>query len=79
MYYDAKLDCWIFVAETDGILPNSVNGLVTVDADGTNIMLINNKLSIKAKEDTFLHEKKHIEQNDLWSEKSATEIERDMS
>lgn len=32
MYYDARLDCWVFV-ETDGILPNSVNGLVTVLAD----------------------------------------------
>lgn len=76
MYYDEKLDCWIFVAETDGILPGSINGLVTVDADGTHIMLINNALSVKAKEDTYLHEKKHIERNDLHSNLSATEIER---
>ena len=78
MYYDAKLDCWIFVAETDGILPDSVNGLLTVDADGTNIMLINNHLSVKAKEDTFLHERKHILRNDLFSPLTATELERDM-
>lgn len=78
MYYDAKLDCWIFVAETDGILPDSVNGLVTVDSDGTNIMLINNHLSVQAKEDTFLHERKHILRNDLFSPLTATEIERDM-
>ena len=78
MYYDAKLDCWIFVAETDGILPDSVNGLVTVDSDGTNIMLINNHLSIQAKEDTFLHERKHILRNDLFSPLTATELERDM-
>ena len=78
MYYDAKLDCWIFVAETDGILPDSVNGLITVDADGTNIMLINNHLSIQAKEDTFLHEWKHILRNDLFSPWTATELERDM-
>ena len=78
MYYDAKLDCWIFVAETDGILPDSVNGLITVDVDGTNIMLINNHLSIQAKEDTFLHERKHILRNDLFSPLTATELERDM-
>ena len=78
MYYDAKLDCWIFVAETDGILPDSVNGLVTVDSDGTNIMLINNHLSVQAKEDTFLHERKHILRNDLFSPLTATEIERNM-
>lgn len=78
MYYDAKLDCWIFVAETDGVLPDSVNGLVTVDADGTNIMLINNNLSLKAKEHTFLHERKHILKNHLHSPKTATEIEKEM-
>ena len=78
MYYDPKLDCWIFVAETDGILPDAVNGLVTVDKDGTHIMLVNNKLSPKAKEDTFLHERKHILNNDLFSPLPATEIERNL-
>lgn len=78
MYYDAELDCWIFVAETDGVLPDSVNGLLTVDADGTNIMLINNHLSLKAKEDAFLHERKHILKNDLFSPLPAVEIERNM-
>ena len=76
MYYDARLDCWVFV-EMDGILPDSVNGLVTVDVDGTYIMLINNNLSVKAKEDTFLHESKHIKRNDLYNPLlTATEIER---
>lgn len=78
MYYDEKLDCWIWVAETDGILPNRVNGLVTVDADGTYIMLINNKLSYTAKLDAFEHEKKHIEQGHLHSYMTASEIERGM-
>lgn len=78
MYYDAELDCWIFVAETDGILPDHVDGLLTVDKDGTNIMLINNHLSPKAKEDTYLHERKHILRNDLFSPLPAVEIERNM-
>lgn len=78
MYYDSELDCWIWVAETDGVLPDHVNGLLTVDADGTYIMLVNNHLSVKAKEDTFLHERKHILENHLFSPLPATEIERNL-
>jgi hypothetical protein len=75
MEYDAKNDCWVAVTDR---LPGAVKGAVCEDADGTIIMLINEKLSDNAKLQAYEHESEHIERSDLHSDKPAHQIEAEM-
>lgn len=74
MEYDSSLDCWIVSVGSD-IIGWHTKGLVLKNPDGTVVMLINDRLSPSARKETYEHERAHILNGDLWSEKPAHEIE----
>lgn len=76
MEYDAKNDCWVTVTP---VLPGSVKGATGEESDGTSIVLINECLSDEAKKATYDHECEHIRNGDIRSERTAHEIEAEMS
>ena len=56
-------------------LPGRVKGLIKAVPDGE-LILINEYLSEKAKQEALAHELAHLVQSDLWSEKPVEEIEK---
>ena len=46
-------------------LPTSVRGFVFHGEDGEPVIVVNSRLTREANQRTFLHEKKHIERNEL--------------
>lgn len=74
MYY-AKLDCFVFTAA----LPSTIKGLITENADGQSIIIINCLLSKAAQIKAFRHELKHLKRCDLHSSNRATQIETEVS
>lgn len=56
-------------------LPGRVKGLIKAVPDGE-LILINEYLSEKAKQEALAHELAHLLRDDLFSEKSIQEIEK---
>ena len=56
-------------------LPGRVKGLIKAVPDGE-LILINEYLSEKAKQEALVHELAHLLRDDLFSEKSIQEIEK---
>lgn len=56
-------------------LPGSIGGAVRLSDDGFANIYINDKLSPEAKRRVFDHERKHIEENDFYNDKSIEDIE----
>lgn len=75
MVYDAKNDVFVSVCEE---LPNRVKGLITVDRNGNQFILINSNLSDEMKAETLKHEMLHLVRDDLYSDKSAEDIESEV-
>lgn len=75
MEYDAKHDVFVSVCNE---LPNRVKGLITVDRDGNHFILINSRLSDEQKSETLRHEMLHLVRNDLFSDRPANEIEKEV-
>lgn len=46
-------------------LPTSVRGFVFLGDDGEPVIVVNSRLTLEANRRTFLHEKKHIDRNEL--------------
>ena len=46
-------------------LPTSVRGFVFLGDDGEPVIVVNSRLTREANRRTYLHEKKHIERNEL--------------
>lgn len=72
MTYDAKHDVFVSVCSD---LPPRVKGLITVDRDGNNIILINEYLSDDAASEALEHEYQHLSRNDLYSDEPAHILE----
>lgn len=56
-------------------LPPTIHGAVRVDKDGFASIYINDLLSPDAKKAAFLHEMRHLENDDLYNDSPITEIE----
>lgn len=56
-------------------LPCGINGMIIADPDGNENIYINDSLSPAGKRRTLAHELQHRNNNDLWSEDEATDIE----
>ena len=70
--YFAKYDCFVFTA----VLPSTINGFITENADGQSIIIINCLLSRTAQRKAFRHELKHLKRCDLHRQELARVIER---
>lgn len=70
MYY-AKLDCFVFTA----VLPSTIKGFITENADGQSIIIINRLLSRTAQLKAFRHELKHLKRCDLHRQELARVLE----
>ena len=70
--YFAKYDCFVFTA----VLPSTINGFITENADGQSIIIINCLLSRTAQRKAFRHELKHLKRCDLHRPEPARVIER---
>jgi len=58
-------------------MPASVRGFTIADQDGNYNVYINRALTRESQQDTYLHELRHIERGDLYSDKPVSEIEWD--
>jgi acylphosphatase len=56
-------------------LPLDIRGFVREDADGEITYVINSRLTREANIETFLHEMKHTENNDLRANCNVNEVE----
>lgn len=74
MYY-ANFDCFVFTA----MLPSTIKGFITENADGQSIIIINCLLSRSAQIKAFRHELKHLKRCDLHSSNLAAQIETEVS
>ena len=70
--YFAKYDCFVFTA----VLPSTINGFITENADGQSIIVINGSLSPEARRKAFRHELNHLKRCDLHRTEPARVIER---
>lgn len=70
--YFAKYDCFVFTA----VLPSTINGFITENADGQSIIIINCLLSRTEQRKAFRHELKHLKRCDLHRQELARVIER---
>lgn len=70
--YFAKYDCFVFTA----VLPSTINGFITENADGQSIIIINCLLSKSEQIKAFRHELKHLKRCDLHRQELARVIER---
>ena len=70
--YFAKYDCFVFTA----VLPSTINGFITENADGQSIIVINGSLSPEAQRTAFRHELRHLKRCDLHRPEPARVIER---
>ena len=57
--------------------PGNVLAAVRLDAEGYPSIYINDALSPEAKKRAFLHELRHIEDEDFYNDRSIEEVERD--
>ena len=73
--YFAKYDCFVFTA----VLPSTINGFITENADGQSIIIINCLLSKSEQIKAFRHELKHLKRCDLHSSNRARQIEMEVS
>ncbi len=71
MRYLANADYFVYYEK----FPPSVRGLVTPNEDGTFSVFINENLSDFDKLLTYIHEVKHIQNDDFYSGKPVEEIE----
>lgn len=55
--------------------PGDIMGAVRLDAEGFPSIYINDKLSPEAKKRAFLHELRHIRNNDFYNDRTMKEIE----
>lgn len=69
--YFAKYDCFVFTA----VLPSTINGFITENADGQSIIIINCLLSKSEQIKAFRHELKHLKRCDLHRPELARVIE----
>jgi hypothetical protein len=56
-------------------LPATVRGAVRIDNDGFASIYINEQLSPQAKKAAFLHELRHLRNDDMYNDKSIYEVE----
>ena len=70
--YFAKYDCFVFTA----VLPSTIKGFITENADGQSIIVINCLLSKTDQIKAFRHELKHLKRCDLHRPEPARVIER---
>ena len=70
--YFAKYDCFVFTA----VLPSTINGFITENADGQSIIIINCLLSKSEQIKAFRHELRHLKRCDLHRTEPARVIER---
>ena len=56
--------------------PGDINAAVRVDCEGFSSIYINDALSPEAKKRAFLHELRHIENEDFYNDRSIEEVER---
>ena len=56
-------------------LPATVRGAVRIDNDGFASIYINDQLSPQAKKAAFLHEMRHLQNDDMYNDKSINEVE----
>lgn len=56
-------------------LPATVRGAVRIDNDGFASIYINELLSPQAKKAAFLHEIRHLQNDDMYNDKSIYEVE----
>ena len=56
-------------------LPVTVRGLTVTDPDGNYNVYINQNLAFEMQTQTFVHESKHIENNDLYSNEPVVVLE----
>lgn len=56
-------------------LPCSIPGYIRMDPEGYCTIILNSRLSSERNRETYDHELKHIENDDLYSQDSAGEIE----
>lgn len=57
------------------VMPGSIHGAVMLSEDGFANIYINDLLSPEEKRKAFDHEKRHIENNDFYNDKTIQEIE----
>lgn len=76
MEYVAQKDVFISIVYN---LSTKIKGLLTVDFDGNSYIIINGNLSESEQKKALEHELIHLERNDLYSDRPAHEIEKDMS
>ena len=69
--YFAKYDCFVFTA----VLPSTINGFITENADGQSIIIINCLLSKSEQLKAFRHELKHLKRCDLHRTEPARILE----
>ena len=56
-------------------MPTDVRGFLVADAEGGHTVLLNSRLSWEQNRETYLHELRHIEGGDLYSDDDADELE----
>lgn len=56
-------------------LPPKVKGFIVADENGDTTIVLNSALTHEANEETYLHELKHIKNNDLYNEGDVQDIE----
>ena len=56
-------------------LPGTVHGAIRIDNDGFASIYINEQLSPQAKRAAFLHELRHLRNDDMYNDKSIYEVE----
>lgn len=69
--YFAKYDCFVFTA----VLPSTINGFITENADGQSIIIINCLLSKSEQIKAFRHELNHLKRCDLHRPEPARILE----
>lgn len=69
--YFAKYDCFVFTA----VLPSTINGFITENADGQSIIIINCLLSKSEQIKAFRHELRHLKRCDLHRQEPARILE----
>jgi hypothetical protein len=55
--------------------PGDIQAAVRIDADGYASIYINEQLSPQAKKAAFLHEIRHLQNDDMYNDKSIYEVE----
>lgn len=56
-------------------LPATVHGAIRIDNEGFASIYINEQLSPQAKKAAFLHEIRHLQNDDMYNDKSIYEVE----